>query len=417
MPVIGLVAVFVLVAANGFFVIAEYALVTARRSALEARAEDGSRGARVALALMDEPVRLIGTVQIGITALGILLGAVGEPAVRDLLGEGVPSWVSFALGFLVTTYLSVAFGELVPKALALHDPEPIAVLVARPIAVLSVLFKPGVWVLQASAALVLRPLGIPSVTAGERPVSREELLSIVAEAEDAGSLRADEEDAITAIVGLRGRAVAELMVPWVDVEAVDAALPVAEAVEVVAASPHTRLPLVRGGGTVLGVLHAKDVFRAVASAEDVDLDAVARDAVVVPPGARVDETLANLRAARQHLAVVLDEYGGPLGIVTLEDVLEEIVGDIEDELDVPAVALERLDERTVVVPGALSVGDLARDAGVTVTSVRAHSVGGVLQEALGRVPSEGDAVEVDGVRLTAVEVDHHRVVAVEVHAP
>lgn len=415
MPLLGLAAVVLLVLANAFFVIAEYALVTARRSALERKAADGSGGARVALRLMDEPVRLIGTVQIGITALGILLGAVGEPAVRDVLGEDVPGWVSFAAGFLVTTYLSVAFGELVPKALALHGPEPIAVAVARPIDVFSRVFAPAVWVLQTSARLVLRPLGVPSVTAGERPVSREELLTIVADAEEAGSLRAEEEDAISAIVGLRSRTVAELMVPWHDVVVTDLARPAADAAADVAASAHTRLPLLRtAGGPVVGVLHAKDVWRAQQAGGPLDLEALARDVVGVPPSAHIDVALGQLRAARQHLAVVLDEYGAPLGIVTLEDILEEVVGDIEDELDPPRLDVERRADGTVVVPGAMSVGDLARATGIALPPGRAHSVGGVLQQALGRVPAAGDTAEVDGTALRAAAVEDHRIVAVEV---
>lgn len=415
MPVLGLLAVLVLVAANAFFVIAEYALVTARRSALEQRAAEGHRGAAVALRLMDDPVRLIGTVQIGITALGILLGAVGEPAVRELLGDGVPRWVSFAAGFLATTYLSVAFGELVPKALALHAAAPVAAVVARPIDVLGLAFRPAVWVLQASATAVLRPLGVPSVTAGERPVSREELLSIVQDAEEEGVLRADEEDAIAAIVGLRGRTVGEVMVPWRDVVVADASRPADDVAADVAASAHTRLPLLReAAGPVVGVLHAKDVWRAQVAGGPLDLAALARDVVAVPPSGSIDAALAQLRAARQHLAVVLDEYGTPTGIVTLEDILEEVVGEIEDELDPPRAAVERRDDGTVVVPGAMSVGDLGRATGIVLERARAHSVGGVLQEALGRVPAVGDAVEVDGVALRAAEVEDHRVVAVEV---
>src|SRR3954468_1474992 len=151
-----LVLVVLLVAGNAFFVIAEYALVTARRSRLEQLATAGTHGAGTALRLMDDPVRIISTVQIGITALGILLGAVGEPVVTDILGDAVPAWLSFLLGFAVVTYLSVAFGELVPKALALHAAERVAVVVARPIDLIGRALAPAVWVLQASARLVLR---------------------------------------------------------------------------------------------------------------------------------------------------------------------------------------------------------------------------------------------------------------------
>ncbi|WP_372788339.1 hemolysin family protein [Paraconexibacter sp.] len=414
MPVIGLLAVFGLVAANAFFVIAEYALVTSRRGPLEQRAAAGHVGAGVALKLMDDPVRLIGTVQIGITALGILLGAVGEPAIRELLGEGVPTWAAFVAGFLVTTYLSVAFGELVPKALALHDPEPIAAFVARPITFLGRLSAPAVWILQTSAALVLRPLGIPSVSAGDRPVSREDLLTIVQDAEEAGALGAEEEDMISAIVELRGRPVADVMVPWSAVTVADLSCPPEEVAADMARSNHSRLPAVASlGGPLVGVLHARDVWRA-ERAGAMDLQALARDAVVVPPTALVDAVLTRMRAERQHMAVVLDEYGSPVGIVTLEDVLEEIVGEIEDEFDRPAAGVQRLGEDGYRVPGALSLMDLERATGIRITAERAHSIGGTLQDRLGRVPAVGDAVVVDGVRLRAAAIDHHRVASVDV---
>src|SRR5688572_10808572 len=169
-----LLAVVLIIASNAFFVVAEYAIVTARRTALEQRAAS-SRGARVALRLMEDPVRVISAVQIAITALGIALGAVGEPVVRELLGEGAPSWLSYPLAFLVITYLSVAFGELVPKALALHSAERVAILVARPVDLFARLVAPAVWVLQLTSRLVLKPFGIEAVGAGERPMSREEL--------------------------------------------------------------------------------------------------------------------------------------------------------------------------------------------------------------------------------------------------
>ncbi len=275
-----MLAVFALVAANAFFVIAEYALVTSRRGPIEQRAAEGHAGARVALALMDDPVRLIGTVQIGITALGILLGAVGEPVVRELLGDGVPRWVAFVAGFAITTYLSVAFGELVPKALALHDPEPIAAAVARPIHAVGRLTAPAVWILQASAAVVLRPLGIPSVSAGDRPVSREDLLGIVQDAEEAGELGAAEEDMISAIVELRGRPVADVMVPWSSVAVADLSRPASAVAADMANSNHSRLPaLASAGGPVVGVLHARDVWRAERAGET-ELATVARDAVL-----------------------------------------------------------------------------------------------------------------------------------------
>ena len=174
-----LVAVVALIVANAFFVAAEYAVVTARRASLQQRAEEGSAAARKVLRLMDDPVRVISAVQIAITGLGILLGAVGEPVFRELAGGVLPSWAAFVAGFAVVTYLSVAFGELVPKALALHTAERLALIVAPPIDLFARLVAPVVWLLQRTGELVLRPLGVPSVGVGDRPLTRDELRGVL----------------------------------------------------------------------------------------------------------------------------------------------------------------------------------------------------------------------------------------------
>ncbi len=411
---LGLLAVFGLVALGAFFVIAEYALVTSRRAALFDRAERGRRGARTALKLMDDPVRVMSTVQIAITGLGILLGAVGEGALRDVLDPVVAAPVAFLGAFLIVTYLSVAFGELVPKALALHSPEPIAAFVARPIDLLSKLFKPAVWVLQRSAELVLRPLGVPSVTAGERPVNREELRAVLHEAEEHGTLQAEEEDMLTGVIDLRSREARDVMVPWEDVVSVDVAQDPETLIGVVLGAPHSRYPAVRGpGSTVVGVLHSRDLWRASATGTP-DVGALARDPVIVPPTVRLDDLLRQLRRARQHLAVVYGEYGTPLGIVSMEDIVEEIVGEIEDEHDDGTTRVARQADGSYLVEGRASLADFNRVAGTDLPHERAHSVGGLVFDELGRRPEVGDTVEVDGLRLAVTDLDGHRIDRVRV---
>ena len=405
-----MLAIALLVVANAFFVLAEYALITARRSALERRAEAGSKGAALALRLQADPVRVIGTVQIGITALGILLGAVGERALRGVFEPVMATALAFVLAFLIVTYLSVAFGELVPKALALHDADRLAALVARPIDVLARVLAPAVWVLQGSAAAVLRPLGVPAVTAGEQPVSREELRGLLQDAEQQGELRADEEDMLTAVIDLRSRQVRDIMVPWDRVCVLRAEQSLEDVRRTLLSTPHSRYPVVRDRHTVIGVLHARDVFRI--ERTGAGLESVVRSPVIVPPTLPVDALLRELRRARQHLGVVIDEYGEPFGIATLEDALEEIVGEIEDEFDRPALAAQRVGDHAWRVAGALSISDFNRATGAALEAESVHSVGGLVLDALGRAAQAGDEVEVDGFRLTVEAVDGTRIAVV-----
>ena len=401
---------------SAFFVIAEYALVTARRHVLTERAEAGDRHALTALRLMDDPVRVISTVQIGITALGILLGAVGEAALRDVLDPLLATSLALVLGFLLVTYLSVAFGELVPKAIALHDADRVAVRVARPIAFFARLFAPAVALLQKSATLVLRPLGIPSVTVGEVAVGREELRSLLREAEEQGELHPEEEDMLSAVIDLRKREARDVMVPWEDVHTVDASTPAEDVLAAIRDAPYTRFPATDGrSGTVVGVLHARDVWT---RAEGLDAGAEVREllrqALIVPPTAHVDALLRELRGARQHMAVVVDEYGRPVGLATLEDALEEIVGEIEDEFDRPEDRVRRLEDGAWLVDSGLSISDFNRASGAELPSERAHSVGGLVYDLLGRAAQPGDRVEAGDATLVVETTEDHRIDSVRV---
>jgi putative hemolysin len=230
-------AVLALVAGNAFFVIGEYAVVTARRSALAPRADAGSMRAHAALRLMDEPVRVISTVQVGITAIGILTGAVGEPVVRDLLGDGVPTWLAFLIAFAAVTYLTVVFGELVPKALTLDRAETLAMLVAPPIELISRVLRPVVWLLERSAEVVLRPFGVREVVAGEGVRTADELRALVDEAEGSGVIERAQEELLHNVFDFATQEAADVMVPVPDVAWLDAELTPAAALEPVAGPP------------------------------------------------------------------------------------------------------------------------------------------------------------------------------------
>jgi putative hemolysin len=404
-----LLAVLGLVFANALFVVAEYALVTSRRSAIQNLAEQGSARARRVLKLMDEPVRVISTVQVGITGLGIGLGAVGEPALRRIFDPVLATGLSVALALIIVTFVSVWLGELVPKAIALHAAERVALIVAAPIDLLGRLFRPVVWLLQVAAGAVLRPLGIPYVQAGERPVTRDELRTVLSEAEETGALGPEEERIIANVFELRAREVREVMTPWDEVDTIGADDPLDATAERVLAARHTRFPAVDEDGEVVGVLHLRDLWRASREAPGARVRAVLRPPVIVPPQTQLPALLPELRRAGQHLAVVVNEYGLMVGVASLEDVLEELVGEIEDEHDRPRTSVRHIGPATWSIDAQLSLAEANRLAGLDLPDERDHTVGGLVFSELGRAPRPGDEVRVGDVVLRVEEVDGHRI--------
>jgi putative hemolysin len=408
------IALLALVAGNAFFVIGEYSIVTARRTALATRAEAGSSGAAAALRLMEDPVRVISTVQVGITAIGILTGAVGEPLVRELLGGAIPSWVAFLIAFAVVTYLSVVLGELVPKALTLDRAETLAVLVARPVALLARALRPAVWVLQGSAELLLRPFGVRDVVAGDAIRSTDELRAIVDEAEQAGVIPRAQEELLHGVFDFATREAIDVMVPASDVVWLDAGLPAGRALEQALENPHGRY--LAGDGSLdrlVGVIH----FRELAAADPgAPIRPLIQPAPIVPETKDLGALLRELREQRQQLAVVVDEYGATAGIVTLEDIVEEIVGEIEDEYSLPDSTLTWLDDRTVEAAGSMTIDDFNETASTDLPRDDARTMAGLVFHALGRRPRRGDTVEIDGVRLTVGALDGHRITRLRVRS-
>jgi putative hemolysin len=411
-------AVFGLVALNAFFVVGEYAVVTARRAALAPRAEAGSKRAAAALRLMDDPVSVISTVQVGITAIGILTGAIGEPLVRHLLGDGLPSWLGFLIAFAVVTYLSVVLGELVPKALTLQKAELLAMIVAPPITLIGRVLRPVAWLLERSAALVLRPLGITDVTSGEGIRSAEELRALVDEAEGAGLIPRAQEELIYNVFDFTSREAADVMVPAADVNWLDAGLDLETALDRILEIPHRRLPVGEGSlDRVIGAVNAFEVIRAAREGDRGVVRDLAREVMMVPESKDLGALLRELRERREQLAIVVSEYGTTLGIVTLEDILEEIVGEIQDEYELPDATLERVSERTVIAAGSMSIDDFNEATGAKLPQTGARTLAGLVFDALGRRPVPGDRIETDGVAVTVEEVEGQRITKLRVELP
>jgi putative hemolysin len=408
--------VVLLVIGNAIFVAAEYALVTARRTRLEERAERRSRPARVALKLMDEPVRFISTVQVGITVFGIALGAIGEPLISRYF-EFLPRGVAFAISFSVLTYLSVVVGELVPKAVALQKAEALALALAVPIDVLSRAFAPVVWALQHSSNAVLRLLGIRPAPAGMIAFTREDIRQSVAAAEDVGEIQTAEEEMLYKVFDFAEKEAADVMVPRPDVVGVSVDMPAVEALRLVLDSPYTRYPVFRESlDDIVGILHIRALVAELEKDElgEVGLEALLHPAYVVPETKDLGALLNEFRRTNQHMAVVVDEYGATAGIVTLEDLLEEIVGDITDEFDLPDESIERLDETRIRISGSFTIDDFNEQFGTTIDDEDFHTVAGFVFGHLGRAAEVGDLVLDHRLKFTVLETSGSRIQRLEV---
>jgi len=409
--------VFLLVLGNAIFVAAEYALVTGRRSRLEERAERGGRGAKTALRLMDDPVRFISTVQVGITISAILLGAVGEPLLSGLMEPPVSTTVAFLISFAILTYLSVVLGELVPKAVALQRAEVLAIALAIPLDFLAKIAHPLVWLLQVSANGVLRLLRVKPAPAGMIAYTREDIRHSVAAAEDVGEFQEAEEEMLYKVFDFASKEVSAVMVPRPEVVAISVDMPPEDALATVVDSPFTRYPVYRGSlDEIVGVLHVRDLFAAMhdLGMASVSLEAIVRPAYVVPETKDLAALLADFRRGKQHMAVVTDEYGAMEGIVTLEDVLEEIVGEIEDEFDLPDTSVERIDENRIRIEGTYTIDDFNEEFHTELEQEDFHTMAGLVFGELGRAPAVGDAVTTAGLRLSVLEIEGSRILKIEV---
>jgi magnesium and cobalt exporter, CNNM family len=412
-----IIVVLLLVLGSALFVAAEYALITARRARLEERALNGNRGAKAALRLMDEPVRFISSTQLGITIFAILVGAIGEPLISDLMEPPLSNTVAFVVSFAILTYFSVVLGELVPKAVALQRAEALAGMLAVPLDFLGRIAHPIVWLLQVSANAVLRLLRVNPAPAGMIAYTREDIRLSVAAAEDHGELEQAEEEMLYKVFDFASKEVSAVMVPRPEIVGISADMPPDEALRAVVDSPFTRYPVYRETlDDIVGILHVRDLFGAMhdVGIASVELESIVRPAFVVPETKDLAALLADFRREKQHLAIVVDEYGDVEGIVTLEDLLEEIVGDIEDEFDLPNTSIERVDDTHIRIEGTYTIDDFNEEFGTELEHEDFNTMAGLVFGALGRAAEVGDEVRVDGLCLRVNEIEGSRILKLEV---
>jgi len=413
-----LVAVAGLLLLNAFFVAAEYGLVTARRTRITELRDQGDRRARLVLQITANPPRFIAAMQLGVTITSLAIGAVGEPVFARIF-EPIPATiVSFGLAFLVITYLHVVIGELVPKGIALGSAETTALVVSRPVGWFFVLMRPLIWVLERSSDGVLRLLGLESV--GEErgtALSEAELKMLLDRSTQSGELEQQEQEMLYKVFDFADKEVSEVMVPRPDVVALSIDLPPEECLAAVIDSPYTRYPVYRETlDNVVGILHVRDLFSALVDRgiANVAVEEIVRDAYIVPETKDLAAMLTEFRRTNQHMAIVVDEYGAMQGIVTLEDLLEEIVGEIEDEFDLPDESIERMDDDTIRIAGTFPIDDFNEQFRTDLTDEDYHTVGGFVFGLLGRAPEQGDSIDFDGMRFDVLEVEGSRILKLAV---
>ena len=404
---------------GALFVATEIALVSLRDSQVKAMGQASRRGAHVAW-LASSPNRFLATVQLVVTAAGFMSAAFGESRLsshlepvleRAGLSSGLAGVLSLILITLVISYFAIVVGELVPKRLALQRSERTALLLAPLVELASKVSRPAIWLLSRSTDVLVRLLGGDPDSRREA-ITEDELRGLVAAHE---SLTNDERKLIDEVFAAGERQLREVMVPRTEVDFLEESMPVTRAQELTADQPHSRYPVARDSqDDVVGFVHVRDLFMTPAAARGLQVADVARDVKLLPASKMVLAAMSEMRREGHHLAIVVDEYGGTAGIVTLEDLIEELVGDIRDEYDAGGDDSLRFSEGELEADGLLNLDEVLEQAGVRLPEGPYETLAGYVMACLGHVPRLGEAVEVDGHRLEVSELDGRRTARVRV---
>jgi putative hemolysin len=437
-PIVDLLIVSALILLGGFFAASEIALITVKRHRLDQLASDGSAPARIARRLTDDPSRFLATIQIAITFLGFLASAVGAVALSGGLAaliatipwdfvRGAADEIAFVIITLLIALASIIVGELVPKTLALNFTERLALLVARPIGLLERLLSPIVWLVARISGVLVRALG-----GRERPqggyLSTEELKLLVETGSEQGGIEEGEKEMIHGIIELGDKSVHEVMVPRIGIKAVEVNEPLDDVLDMIVRAGHSRVPVYAESlDNIVGVLYAKDLLPYLKwngeGRDRIEIAKLARPPAYVPESKRIDELLREMQQQKRHIAIVVDEYGGTAGLITMEDLVEEIVGEIQDEYDREEPLVEPLDDdgRAYRIDGRLSLDDL-RDlfdmSDVEEDDEEAYdTIGGLIVHRIGRIPLVGTELPFRDITLRVEAADSRRVAKVVAARP
>jgi CBS domain containing-hemolysin-like protein len=415
-----LLAIVALVFLNGFFVAAEFALVKIRMSQLEALADEGNTRAAKAQTVAGDLDAYLSACQLGITLASLGLGWVGEPFMAQLLQPAfrligvisptIITTVSFLIAFSVITFLHIVLGEQAPKILAIRKPVPATLIVSGPLRWFYAIFKPAIWFLNVSANWVLKNiLRTEPVKEGEIAHSEEELRLILDESEKSDEVSSIGREILVNALDMRRRVVRDIMTPRADVVYLDIEESFDENVKKALASRHTRFPLCRGHlDNTIGLIHIKELVPLMRDPQP-DLMKIRRELIPVPEMMSLEKLLNLFLVRHAHLAIVVDEYGGTVGMVTMENVLEELVGDIQDEFDMEKAEFRKINDNEFVVDGGLGLYELRDLADLEVENADVSTVGGYVTQLLGHLPKQGEQVPIEDYIVTVSQTDGRRV--------
>ena len=421
---------FALVAMNGFFVIAEFSLVSVRRTRIDELIAQGNARARVVRKAIEDPDRFIAATQLGITLASLGLGWMGEPAFADLLAPlliAIPGpWddvlaysIAGGLAFAIITFLHVVLGELAPKSVALQNAERASLIVARPIAFTETIFRPAIWLLNGTGNGLLKLLGLRAASGHERVHSVEELKMLVRESQEGGAIEAHQEEMLQKVFRFGERQVREVMIPRPDVIGVDADATVQDLLGLFTEASHARFPVYEDDlDNIVGIVAVKDVLRALAQ-QPADMDApvrsLVRPASFVPETVAVADLFADMRASHNQMAIVIDEYGGTAGVVTLEEVVEEIVGRLSDELVASEEAVVEVDEGVLEVDAQLRIDEVNEQLDLNLPEGEHYeTVAGLVLSQLQRIPVVGDVLHHGDMELRVTRMKGPKIERVQI---
>jgi CBS domain containing-hemolysin-like protein len=413
-----------LIVVNAVFVAAEFAMVRARATRMEELAAAGNWQAKAVRVLQQRFDVFLSATQLGVTLTSLGLGWIGEPAFAHLLAPlfaalGIESEraitnTSVAVAFALITFLHIVIGELVPKSYAIRATERVALLLALPIRVFEWLFSPFLWLLNRASTATLRLFGVSAGTSGELAHSEEELRMLLAESHRVGALSGAKRELLENVIDYTGRTARHVMIPRADIAYLSTARPLDENLAVITQGAHTRFPLAAGDiDHVIGMIHVKDLFiRREQLQTSEDLVALKREILFVPETRPLDALQRDFQQRRTHMAIVVDEYGGTSGLVTLENVIEEIVGEIQDEFDREPPSVQETPEG-LLFDGLTLIDDVGERLGVTLPETAdVSTLGGLVAAHVGRIPRVGDAIELQGHHFTVTEMRGRRVTKV-----